>query len=335
MAANNEDWKRFEKVVCILERQINPNAVVKRNQFLPVIGSRSGRTRQCDVVIEEGSEPRLTRSIVEVQKRAAKPSINDFNGWVEKLKEVGAQHLICVSAKGFSRSIREKADQLGPTIRLITLKDSTGEPWPLPRFSLQDKLQNVTYEKLTGIVMEGHHLFRIDPEKPDQHPNPFENIFRMPDGQLISPNDLLDWHFFSSPANLEALPKNQSITVGVVFKWDWEQALQNQDFGGTWVPLKRLELHITLSVTETAIEWEGSSYEQLGWGEIGWALRGNATINGRQIDLIAPLVRVTSGEYYLRSPVVIGDHDAFFAFQGRSCKAVRFDDLSSKGNAQP
>jgi hypothetical protein len=328
MTTDNKHWERFEKIVCILERQIQRGAVVKRNQFLPVLGSPSGRTRQCDVVIEEGAEPRVTRSIVEVQKRAAKPTINDFNGWVEKLREVGAQHLICVSAKGFTRSIREKADLLGPTVRLITLKDTDDAPWPIPRMHLHDKMQIVKYEKLNGYQMEGHHLMRIDPnENPVRYPNPHEKIFKLPDDRLLSPTDFLDWHFFSTPKNLEELPKGTLVTVGAVFNWDRDDAVRFQDFGGTWVPLKWVTLYISLSVSETEIEWEGSAYEQTGWGEIGWVLRGHATFEGRSVDLIAPLVRVASGEYYLRSPVVIGDFDAFFSFQGQSHKASRFSDV--------
>lgn len=328
MTIDNKHWERFEKIVCILERQIQRGAAVKRNQFLPVLGSPSGRTRQCDVVIEEGVEPRVTRSIVEVQKRAAKPTINDFNGWVEKLKEVGAQHLICVSAKGFSRSVREKADLLGPTVRLITLKDASDVPWPIPRMRLYDKMQIVTYEKLNGYQMEGHHAMQIDPnEKPVCCPNPHEKIFKLPDDRLLSPTDLLDWHLFSTPKNLEELPKGMVVTVGAIFNWDWDGAVRFQDFGGAWVPLKRLVLSMSLSVSETEIEWEGSAYEQTGWGEIGWVLRGSAIFEGRSVDLVAPLVRVASGEYYLRSPVVIGDFDSFLSFQGKTHRASRFYDV--------
>jgi hypothetical protein len=195
---------------------------------------------------------------------------------------------------------------------------------------LYDKMQIVTYEKLNGYQMEGHHVMRIDPnENPLRHPNPHEKIFKLPDDRLLSPTEILDWHFFSMPKHVEELPKNTAVTVGAVFNWDWEDAIRFQDFGGTWVPLKQLTLSITLSVSETEIEWEGSAYEQIGWGEIGWALRGHATSSGQAVDLIAPLVKVASGVYYLRSPVVIGDHDSFFSFQGQSHKATRFSDVSA------
>lgn len=39
------------------------------DEEMPVLGSKSGRTRQCDVVVKEGDEPRITRTLVEVQTR--------------------------------------------------------------------------------------------------------------------------------------------------------------------------------------------------------------------------------------------------------------------------
>jgi hypothetical protein len=115
-------WKLVEKVVALLEKALSPDAKVQHNVKLPVIGQPDREPRQCDVVITRGSHPRQTITIVEVQKRQSKPDINTFNGWVEKMREVGAQSLICVSVKGFPSSILSKvANQIGPTVRLMTL----------------------------------------------------------------------------------------------------------------------------------------------------------------------------------------------------------------------
>lgn len=329
--AIKEDWERFEKTVSILERQISENASVKRNQHLPVLGSQSGRTRQCDVVIEEGIAPRRTISIVEVQKRASKPSINEFNGWVEKLKEVGAQHLICVSDAGFPQSIKEKAQQLGPTVRLITLRKIEGKPWPLPRTFFQQKMETVRYDRLNGLQMEGEHVMRLNPlnPHPKHPPNPHEKIFKLSDGKLISPTDLLDWHFFSTPSNLASLPKHTQVTVGVNFQWGWNQGLQYKDFGENWVYLKRLLLSISLYIYDVDMEWEGRAYEQLGWGELGWALRGHSEVSGKRLELIAPLVCSAPGEYFLKTPIVLGDHDAFFSIGEKGYKAENYSDMDS------
>jgi hypothetical protein len=120
----NPDWKITEKIIALLEGIITPDAEVEHNVYLPVIGSQSGRKRQCDIVIKYGLEPRQSIAIVEVQKRKKLPDINTFQGWLRKMTEVGAQHLICVSALGYPKSIIEDvATKVGPTVTLTTLKE--------------------------------------------------------------------------------------------------------------------------------------------------------------------------------------------------------------------
>jgi len=120
--ANVLDWKSSEEIAAILEKALVPTAKVEHNVRLPVMGK--SRSRQCDVVITYGKHPRQTIAIVEVQKRRRKPDINTFHGWVQKMREVGAQHLICVSALGYPRSIVDEVQtQHGPTVRLLTLEE--------------------------------------------------------------------------------------------------------------------------------------------------------------------------------------------------------------------
>ncbi len=72
------------------------------------------------------------------------------------------------------------------------------------------------------------------------------------------------------------------------------------------------------------MEWEAQSYEQLKWGNIAWALRGNAQLGNRNIEIVAPIINVASGEYHLRTPVVLSDHDAFIAIGSKGYKAERY-----------
>lgn len=127
----SNDGEELERLVHLIEQSISHGSTVEHDVELPVIGSQSGRTRQCDVVIRSGQEPRETITIVEVQDRASRPDINTFGGWLEKLEEVGAQHLICVSRHDFPSSIKEKAVGLGNTVRLITLKELKAENIPI------------------------------------------------------------------------------------------------------------------------------------------------------------------------------------------------------------
>src|SRR5207253_680411 len=97
-------WKTVEKVVALVEKAICPEARVTHNVDLPCLVT--GHMEQCDVVIEIGVPPRFTRTIVEVQKRNTRVKPNDFRGWLVKMEDVGANRLICVSAKPFPKSIK-------------------------------------------------------------------------------------------------------------------------------------------------------------------------------------------------------------------------------------
>jgi len=100
-----------------------PAAKIQHDVRLPILGQASG-FRQCDVVVWHGSPPRQTITIVEVQKRNKKPTLAEFHGWCQKMRDVGAQHLICVSALGYPKSIIDDvARRHGPTVRLMTLAE--------------------------------------------------------------------------------------------------------------------------------------------------------------------------------------------------------------------
>lgn len=115
-------WKLIEEIVAILEKSLTPFAKVEHNVRLPVIG-RSGE-RQCDVVIRYGDSPRQFIVIVEVQERKTKPDITTFDGWVAKMRSVGAQRLICVSAVGYPKSIIDEVKlKHGSTVLLLTLEE--------------------------------------------------------------------------------------------------------------------------------------------------------------------------------------------------------------------
>jgi hypothetical protein len=78
-----------------------------------------------------GQKARATTTIVEVQNRSSRVDITIFGGWVEKLKQVGAQQLFCVSHHDFPDSVKEEAFKLGGTVKLITLKELDADAIPI------------------------------------------------------------------------------------------------------------------------------------------------------------------------------------------------------------
>lgn len=153
---NQLSWQSFEEIAGLLEKSLTPTAKVRRNVFLPVLGTT--RTRQCDLVITDGSPLRQSVTIVEVQNRNHKPNINTFHGWYKKMQEVGAQHLICVSRQGYPRSIiDEVANRIGPTVRLLTLAEL--RELEVPGFHLVSPFvlhrnPQFTFERIDSVKLE-------------------------------------------------------------------------------------------------------------------------------------------------------------------------------------
>ncbi|MBK6418538.1 MAG: hypothetical protein IPI29_03175 [Ignavibacteria bacterium] len=117
-------WKLTEQIVAGLEQYVSPNSTVEHNKRLPILSSPTRRLRQCDVVITYGPMSRKHVTIVEVQKQNRKPTLNEFDGWIAKMKQVGANQLICVSEQGFPASIVEAVKtQHGNAVLLMTLSD--------------------------------------------------------------------------------------------------------------------------------------------------------------------------------------------------------------------
>lgn len=322
-----EDWKIKEKVVAILEQNIEKNSRVKHNVQLPVLKSRKGRKRQCDVVITQGKKPRQTISIVEVQKRNSKTDINTFGGWVKKMEEVGAQHLICVSEKGFPASIIEEAELIGPSVRLLTLAQLEKDDWPIPPNHFQEEMIHAVYEKLIGMEYVPIHLMKADPKKPKGRPNPspFEKVFRTESGKLISVNDLMDYQFFKEKGNLNSLPIQNNITVTVHFKWEEKEGLEfMSDYNG-WMKMRELKVHFQLSKKKTEIKWYTSEYKQINFGELMWVLNGKFNIGGKINDIIIPIEKNEQNEYFFGKATVLNDIGAFIEVGKSSLKVEKFE----------
>lgn len=122
----DESWKDKEKIVALLEKFISPDCQVEHNKFLPVLGRPNREPRQFDVVVTTSLQAnRKHIAVFEVQKRGSKPDINTFGGWIVKMREVGANQLICVSEAGFPQSIIDEVkDTYGQdVVTLMTLKE--------------------------------------------------------------------------------------------------------------------------------------------------------------------------------------------------------------------
>ncbi len=317
-------WKIKEKIVTILERHLAHGAKIERDQNLKVITSKSGRTRQCDVVITEGTKARPTISIVEVQQRGSKPSIGDFSNWLIKMEEVGAQHLICVSEKGFPASVIEKAEERGPSVRLLTLKELEHSDTPFQLGFFSDELQIVRYDELVGLQMELEHLVRQDKNKSNSLPNPFQKIFRVNEDELLSVTDIMDWHLFQNPKNLQELPINETIPLLVKITFPDSVQFELNINSDKWIKLRSLKINFRLTIRNKKLHWNLECYEQIGHGEMGWIAK--ATSDDNKYNIMTPIKYVSEGQYSFGRPVTMNDNDAFITLGDKGFKAEYYSD---------
>lgn len=312
----NRDWKLKERVVAVLERHLDENARIEQHVFLPVLEDETREPRECDVVIYENDQPTV---IFEVQDRGKKPSINDFGGWLVKMDEVGVDNLVCISKTGFPSSIMKKADRIGLSIRLLTLKELERNLWPIPSTIFKNEMISLEYYKMTHALTDFPHLVSVNPNSISEV-DPLEQVYRLPDGRLLSRRDLVDYVLFSEPKVLEKIPFNQQTSLVAVFDNRNPDGtvgdVQGKDHKGNWFNLREARLSFRVKKTIRTITWKTLGYQQLGQKNHAWMILGNST-DGKPVDVLTPLIRIAPSRYKMGIPSIIGNLDVFIEFEGK------------------
>ncbi|HXA02509.1 MAG TPA: hypothetical protein VNW99_11010 [Cytophagaceae bacterium] len=282
-----KDWELLEHTVMLLETSLTPDAQVQRDVKLKDLTSDIGADRQCDIVIWTGTPPRETVTIVEVQDRTRPVDINMFQGWILKMKDVGAQHLICVSRHEFPDSIKEKAGKAGSTIRLMTLKELDNNALPNGSFGLSF---TVSYPEFTAIkdikaqIKSKKYKGRIK----------FRN-----NEKFFSLNETVNKVSMTELAN--------SVIRGLEVPKTTNFLLINFPLGNNklWIEVKgkllelaSLSFILEFMHKEVTIPFTMFSYEQDKSGTLVWMAEANATILERHANLKIPIHQSADGEHY-------------------------------------
>lgn len=299
------DWRLKEKVVAVLEKGIDTSAVVKRNVMLPVINSPGGRKRQCDVVVIAGEPPRQTITIVEVQKRSSKPSIETFGGWLIKKDEVGAQHLICVSEIGFPASVVEKAASLGPSIRLMTLGQLEENKLPYGTALLTQEMNYAYNRKLKDVQLVFKRNEATSQLAGFDMPAANDEVFRDLSGEPFSLKKLANRIFLESADQIdpEAFSDFQDVALEHIFTDEYGMEMLIDGVG--WVELASVLFVLEIKIQTSQLVWRHEKYEQIEWGSIAWASVGHGTVEGKPVKVIIPITLAPDGSYILNNPRVI------------------------------
>ncbi len=285
-----KNGKDLELLVNLIQKYIEPDAIVEHDIHLPVIGSTSGRKRQCDIVIISGPKHRKTITIVEAQDRISQVDINTFNGWLIKLDEIGAQHLICVSRLEFPESIKEKAISQGNKVKLINLKDA--DPAEIPLSFLKSNFKYYNYETIEVIAP------KITFTKADTISL---GIFEFINTFIESKNmDLNSMIFSYDKKELKSIYticrdscKNLSIDGSGSEVLEFDKVNDPPLFFNIDGKFTRIGMRLEFKWKNEVIEYPVSilSYEQQSDGSLAWIFEGKYDTPGGHLSFKVPLIK--------------------------------------------
>ena len=309
-------WRYVERVVGLLEKSLDPSATVQHNIKLPVLDSPKDK-RQCDVVITFGQSPRQTVTIVEVQARKKKVGVGTLDGWVAKMREVGAQHLICVSEAGYTDRVAKKVNTIyGPTVRLLTLTELDIPTFPgveLVDHVLHDK-PRVTFEDM-GVIklnVDISDVRRTQDAVKDmrlQFPGVIhEKMFEIDGvGERLALTGLMDIILPKMRTSLRRLGKTEANSYTVKF-------VLNSEGDDLWFCVgeerfKVLELPVEVSVERhlTRVPLRVVSYQQEFHDNVlAWIALVKGIVDGEDIDIKVVFMRGDDGILKIVGREVVG-----------------------------
>lgn len=269
---SNSDWLTIEKLVQLIEKSISPDSKVEHNVKLPDLTSVSNAKCQCDVVITTGNAPRQTITIVEIQSRNKKFDITFFKGLIQKMRDVGAQHLICVSTEGFTSTIKEKAKSLGGTVRLIKLTKHSTNNLPVNFSNLKftddrpvydfNENPRIVFKRMGGKETKinlglGNCKFILN------------NISAL--RREFGIKELVEDYFESNQPEIDGLYKVKLPKIGESLTIEHLDML---------LEVENFEWNIFVKIRRNDIPIFAYSYEQEEAGPIAWVLEGISTIDG-------------------------------------------------------
>ena len=296
MKKTEPKWKLIEEVVSVIEKEISPESRVEHDVWLPDL-TESSKKRQCDIVIRSGKPPRETITIVEVQNRSKKFDITLFDGLCTKMRKVGAQHLICVSRKGFPESIKKEAIKQGPTVRLVTLEDLHERDWPV------NILENCIFISERNILEIQNSRLGVKkgclPSSRGEENSSLEPIFEYEGySKRISINDLINIHTNETESKKRRL-LNGIITEKFHFPEEGKR-LWHVD-SKTKTEIVTLDFAARIEIRRTKIPLTCLSYKQIGAPfSLAWLMETTCIYQGQELEIHMTLFPRDDGNYRMK-----------------------------------
>lgn len=293
MSKKDPKWKLVEKVVALLEKSISPDTIIEYDVRLPDLTSTRSRKRQCDIVIRSGKTPRETITIIEVQDRKSKFDITTFDGMCTKMRKVGAQHLICVSTRDFPESIEEAARKIGPTVRLMTLKELEKERFPL---NIIDNSLSYVDRKILKIKNAGLGCKEIPDENPTFKINCIAPLFEY-EGSSLSVFNLVDKYLNDYEQGQVHLEDGIYI-IPIRFPEKNKKLWYLKDKSRTEVILTFV---VEVEIKTYRIPIKFLSYKQTDTVKpLAWMMETKGTFKGKEVGIKFILTPIRNREYHVK-----------------------------------
>jgi hypothetical protein len=290
MSNKKNNGQLLEQVVHLIEKSIDPEADVRHNEWLPVLTSKTGRKIQCDVVIRKGKEPRITTWIVEVQDRNSKVKPNEFRGWLQKMHDVGAQHLVVVSRLDFPIGVVDAAITAGGSVSLIVLRELNAQDIPIDFIKPQMQIADFKFIKVHSFYLVFDSSVP-DEKKPKENPI-HSKVFSFNKTELISILDVCRHQ--CAPLFSQGKGRN---TVAILEKREFDCYY----FDGTSFIDVSFRIEFDWIVDTKPIQYKTISYEQNEHGALAWLLEVDIEFGNIKKNLKIPVVK-EGGEYTVTIP---------------------------------
>ena len=119
------DYKKFEQLVADIQQALSPDAQVTVNE--KILGHRSGRMRQVDVVVRQTIGASNILIMIECKDHQRKLDVHYIESIYAHSEDVRANKCIIVSAKGYTEGAKQMAKTLA--IDLFSVADTQHHKW--------------------------------------------------------------------------------------------------------------------------------------------------------------------------------------------------------------
>lgn len=124
-ASEEPKWKKFEKIIAEIHRQIIPDANVEHN--IKITG-KSGNECQLDVIVSRNVGPYPILIVIECKDEADRVDVGEVREFADTLLDVEAQLGILISASGFTSGAVKRA-AIQKNLLLHTYREAENTDW--------------------------------------------------------------------------------------------------------------------------------------------------------------------------------------------------------------